>query len=104
MTTARYNTYKICLFGFPLYKGCNREKLNPKNERIKRDYFLYLEEAKRLQSSSYNVVQVGSKIAISSSPESAIINHDNLILRYEYQTYLKQVEGFAIGTIISILR
>lgn len=28
------------------------KKINAKNERIKRDYFLYLEEAKRLQSSS----------------------------------------------------
>lgn len=28
------------------------KKINQKNERIKRDYFLYLEEAKRLQSSS----------------------------------------------------
>lgn len=28
------------------------KKTNPKNERLKRDYFLYLEEAKRMQSSS----------------------------------------------------
>lgn len=28
------------------------KKTNPKNERVKRDYFLYLEEAKRMQSSS----------------------------------------------------
>lgn len=28
------------------------KKMNPKNERIKRDYYLYLEEAKRMQSSS----------------------------------------------------
>lgn len=28
------------------------KRINPKNERIKRDYFLYLEEAKRLQPSS----------------------------------------------------
>ncbi|MDM8345835.1 hypothetical protein P8H26_10560, partial [Pseudochrobactrum sp. sp1633] len=58
----------------------------------------------RTDQDDYNVVRVGSKIAISSSPESAIINHDNLILRYEYQTYLKQVEGFSIKTITAILR
>src|SRR5690606_12668552 len=28
------------------------KKFNPKNERIKRDYYLYLEEAKRMQSTS----------------------------------------------------
>lgn len=58
----------------------------------------------RTDQEDYNVDQVGSKIAIPSTLQSIINNSGNLILRYEYQLYLKQVEGFSTKTIIAIFR
>lgn len=58
----------------------------------------------RTDQDDYNVAQIGSKTAISSSPKSMIINSANLILRYEYQLYLKEVFGFATKTILATLR
>lgn len=58
----------------------------------------------RPDQDDYNVAQIGSKTAISSPPKSKASNPSNLILRYEYQIYLKQVEGFSTKTILAVLR
>lgn len=58
----------------------------------------------RTDQDDYNVAQIGSKIAISSPPKSKASNPSNLMLRYEYQIYLKQVEGFSTKTILAVFR
>jgi len=53
---------------------------------------------------SFNVARLGTKTAIFSRQDSTATNPENIAVCFEYQTYLKQVEGFSDKTVVSILR
>jgi len=52
----------------------------------------------------YDFARFGTKIAIFSRQDSTATNPENITTCFEYQTYLKQVEGFSDKTVVSILR
>lgn len=64
----------------------------------------YVEHKNRTQKDDYNDARLGSKIAFFPDDAAEIKNHSNIGHRREFQTYLKQVEGFAGKTIIAALR
>lgn len=58
----------------------------------------------RAQKVDYNVARLGSKSAFPVNGSADTKNHDNIVLRRDYQVYLKQAEGFHEKTIIAALR